>query len=127
MSFNLGSRGQHRKSRTLDWNRRPFPPVNKRVFVLALVVALGSQAAWASSISRRVDTARSRHVNAVQTLHGLEAQLGGVRGELSTAVDLLDAATVRLVDARSSERDASIRLALAEDVLVQRVRAAYEQ
>src|SRR5207302_3048545 len=73
------------------------------------------------------DTARSRHSNAVQTVHGLEAQLGGVRGELSTAVDLLDAATVRLVDARSSERDASIRLALAEDVLVRRVRAAYEQ
>ena len=101
--------------------------MNKRVFALALIVALGSQAAWASPISRRVDTARSRRATGLQTLRGLEGQLGGVRGELTTAVSLLDAATVRLVDARTTERDAAIRLALAQDVLVRRVRAAYEQ
>jgi hypothetical protein len=39
----------------------------------------------------------------------------------------VDAATVRLVDAQAQEHDATIRTALAQDVLIRRVRAAYEE
>src|SRR5438874_2590583 len=124
MSFNLRSRGNHRMTRTLDRSGRP---VNKRILILAMVVALGSQAAWAEPLTQQVRHARSTQATAVATLHGLELQVSRVRGELTTAEHLLDAETVKLVDARSEERDASIRLALAQDVLVQRIRAAYEQ
>jgi len=100
--------------------------VNKRVLGLALIVALGTQAAWAEPITQRVRQARSQRATAMVTLHELEGQVSQVQGQLTIAEHLVDAATVRLVDARSQERDASIQLALAQDVLVRRVRAAYE-
>jgi rare lipoprotein A len=101
--------------------------VNKRVFVLLIVVAFGSQAAWAEPISQQVRQARSAQAAALVTLRSLESEVRNVQGELATAQNLLDAATVQLVDARAQERDATIKLDLARDVLVQRVRAAYEQ
>jgi rare lipoprotein A len=101
--------------------------VNKRLFVLAIMVALGSQAAWAEPLSKQVHHAQSVQAAALLTLRSLEAEVRTVRAELATAEHLLDTATVQLVDARSQARDESIKLALARDVLVQRVRAAYEQ
>jgi peptidoglycan lytic transglycosylase len=101
--------------------------VNKRVFALAIVLALGSQAAWAEPISQRVRDARTQQATALDTLRTLEGQVQTVRGQLVIAEHLLDAATVQLVDAQSQARDDSVKLALARDVLVQRVRAAYEQ
>ncbi|MFN2543325.1 MAG: RlpA-like double-psi beta-barrel domain-containing protein [Actinomycetota bacterium] len=99
----------------------------KKLLVITLLVAVGAPGAWADSIGHRVGEARDTQRSAQATLTELEAQLAQTSGELATAQNLLDAATVQLVDARSEEHDAEIRLALARDVLVQRVRAAYEQ
>ena len=101
--------------------------MNKRVFALLIVVALGSQAAAAEPLSQHVRHARSEQATALVTLRTLESQVRTVQGELAIAEHLVDTATVQLVDAQSQARDASVRLALARDVLVRRVRAAYEQ
>ena len=65
--------------------------------------------------------------SATATLHSLQGDLLTTSGELATAQRLVDSATVRLVDAEGQERDAAVRVALAEDVLVRRVRLVYEQ
>jgi hypothetical protein len=49
-----------------------------------------------------------------------------VEAALATAQHLLDGATVDLLQVRDRERDAEVQLALARDVLTQRIRAIYE-
>src|SRR5438552_1249291 len=111
LSFNLRSRGKHLRSGTRGRNRGP---VSKRVLGLALIAALGTQAAWAEPITQRVRQARSQRATAMVTLHELEGQVSQVQGQLTIAEHLVDAATVRLGDARSEERNAPIHMARAQ-------------
>jgi peptidoglycan hydrolase CwlO-like protein len=99
----------------------------KKALVLALLLVLGAQGAWAESVGHKIHRAKMDQQTALGSLGRLRADLDRIGAQLGTAQRLLDDATVRLVDARSQERDASIRLALARDVLVRRVRLAYEQ
>jgi rare lipoprotein A (peptidoglycan hydrolase) len=101
--------------------------VKKRIVALALMLALGAQGAWADSVHHRLRQAKVDQASALQALQGVQGDLARISGQLSTAQRLVDAATVRLVDARARERDEEIQLALARDVLVRRVRIAYEQ
>jgi rare lipoprotein A len=97
------------------------------MLALVLLVGLGATGARADSIRHRIERARHDRLSAVAALHSVQGQLSSTAVELATAQRLLDTATVRLVDARVRERDASIRLSLAQDVLIRRVRLAYEQ
>ena len=99
----------------------------KRLIALTLLLAVGVPGALADPIGKRVDRARQDERSAQAVLQDLEGQMGRIQGELLQAQGLLDDATVRLIEARSEERDAAVRLALARDVLLQRVRLAYEQ
>jgi rare lipoprotein A (peptidoglycan hydrolase) len=99
----------------------------KKILALALLLALGSQVASADPVGHRIRHARATQQDALATLDELRGGLARTSAELTAAERLLDDATVRLVNARTQERDAAIRLALARDVLVQRVRVAYEQ
>ena len=100
----------------------------KRPLVLVVVaLAVLAQGAAADSIHHRLRQAKNAQASAVATLQRVQGELSRTSAELGTAQRLVDAATVRLVDARTRERDAAIQYALARDVLVRRVRLAYEQ
>jgi peptidoglycan hydrolase CwlO-like protein len=101
--------------------------VKKSAAVLALLLVSGSQGAVAESVHHHLRQARTERATALATLRTFKAELARASQELSTAQALVDAATVRLVDAQGQEHDAAVRAALAEDVLIRRVRAAYEE
>ena len=94
--------------------------------MLALVVVLGAQAAWADTIDSRIQHAESKHQSAMQLLHRAQVRLQDVGGQLAAAQRLLDRATAQVITARDREREASVRVALSQDVLTTRVRAIYE-
>jgi rare lipoprotein A (peptidoglycan hydrolase) len=98
----------------------------KRLSAFALVVVLGSQAAWADTVDSRIQRAQAEHQSALEILHEAQARLRDVGGKLAAAQHLLDLATAEVISARDRERDASVRVALAQDVLTSRVRAIYE-
>jgi rare lipoprotein A (peptidoglycan hydrolase) len=98
----------------------------RKISVLALVVVLGAQAAWADTIDSRIQHAESKHQSAMQLLHRAQVRLQDVGGQLAAAQRLLDRATAQVITARDREREASVRVALAQDVLTSRVRAIYE-
>ena len=101
----------------------------KRPLVLVVVgaLALAAQGAAADSIHHRLRRAKAEQTSAAATLRRVQVDLARTSAELATAQRLVDAATVRLVDARTREGDAAIQYSLARDVLVRRVRLAYEQ
>ena len=99
--------------------------MKKTAAALALLLVSGSRGS--APVHHRLQQATTERASTVATLRGLEADLARTRGELATAQWLVDAATVRLVDAQAEEHDAAVRVGLAQDVLVRRVRTAYEQ
>src|SRR5205823_295577 len=102
-------------------------PVKRPLVLVVVALAVLAQGAAADSIHHRLRHAKNEQASAVVMLQRVQGDLSRTSAELATAQRLVDAATVRLVDARTRERDVAIQYALARDVLVRRVRFAYEQ
>src|SRR5437660_12337253 len=119
----LPPRPQTPASTPLEWEGC-LGTVKKPATAIALVLALGAQGAWADSVHHRLHRARVDQASALTTLHSVQGQLAQAGASLATAQRLVDSATVRLIDARTQERDVAVQYALARDVLVRRIRMA---